>query len=548
MLQGNGAGPAGWFAISSVILDAMKAQGFGMRDWSLIRKRVYEIGGFAFVDDTDLVHTNPDPTVSNEELIAEAQQALNTWHGLIRATGGDLAPEKGYWYLIDMHWKNGKWVYKTIADTPGDLWIPGCTEPIRRLEVTEAQEALGIQSSPDGSSVAETKYLVDKVTQWTDAIRSKRVKLEDAWYCLNSTIYKTIEYPLMATTLSRAQVYEIMNPLLRVILNRIGVQKNLPRKLVYGTLKSRGLGLYDIFWLQLCLHLTAVIKHHHRDTPTGNLLEANMDLVQFYVGSDQNFWDLPYEMYGMLAPEGWIKHTWEAMSQSPLQLKGPHLSVPAKRFHDIHLMDAFVNFGYDPGSLCLLNESRLYLQAVTLADICTADGLQIDMDIWRGYRSHHYKVGATDWIPTHPLTPTQRTLWQTALRQVFLHPQATHLRLRRQLGPWKQAEDVSWQWWYHTPSNTLYQRGDQGIWQRRRMRTRRGNRSIFDVPTNILETHVPSGLLRASVTKARGAQFVSLIGIGTNTITPVVEVDTVTAALSQLPVSSQWAVRTVKMS
>ena len=110
MLQG-GDGPAGWFSISSVLFDAMKAEGFGIREWSLIRKRVLELVGFAFVDDTDLVHTSSDPDLSTEDLIEEAQQALNTWHGLIRATGGDLAPEKGYWYLVELHWKNGKWQY-----------------------------------------------------------------------------------------------------------------------------------------------------------------------------------------------------------------------------------------------------------------------------------------------------------------------------------------------------------------------------------------------------------------------------------------------------
>jgi hypothetical protein len=106
----------------------MKAQGFGLKDWSLIRKRTYEIGGFAFVDDTDLIHANPDPTVTNEELIEEAQQALNTWHGLIRATGGDLAPEKSYWYLIDLHWKNGR-LSRNILLAGMLFWWP--TIPVR---------------------------------------------------------------------------------------------------------------------------------------------------------------------------------------------------------------------------------------------------------------------------------------------------------------------------------------------------------------------------------------------------------------------------------
>ena len=39
ILQGNGAGPAGWFAISTVLIDAMKKSGFGYNQWTLIRKK-----------------------------------------------------------------------------------------------------------------------------------------------------------------------------------------------------------------------------------------------------------------------------------------------------------------------------------------------------------------------------------------------------------------------------------------------------------------------------------------------------------------------------
>jgi hypothetical protein len=36
ILQGNGAGPASWFVISTILIDAMKKAGFGYKEWSLI--------------------------------------------------------------------------------------------------------------------------------------------------------------------------------------------------------------------------------------------------------------------------------------------------------------------------------------------------------------------------------------------------------------------------------------------------------------------------------------------------------------------------------
>lgn len=101
ILQGNGAGPAGWFAICSIMIDCMKAEGFGYSDWSAISQHAMNLVCFAFVDDTDLIHSTSDPTLTSAQLISEAQDALYTWESLLSATGGALKPPKSYWYLLD---------------------------------------------------------------------------------------------------------------------------------------------------------------------------------------------------------------------------------------------------------------------------------------------------------------------------------------------------------------------------------------------------------------------------------------------------------------
>ena len=175
-----------------------------------------------------------------------------------------------------------------------------------------------------------------------------------------------------------------MGPLRKVILPKCGLQRRLPGKLLYGPVEARGLGAKDPCWLQLILHLHAILRHCHRDTPSADLLDANMDLVQAYVGSDQSFWDLPFEMYGHLAPDGWIKHTWRGLSESGLRLKGQNLAVLAKRTNDVHLMDAFVDQGFDEDRLSTLQRCRMWCGADTLADVSTACGHRIDQAVWEG--------------------------------------------------------------------------------------------------------------------------------------------------------------------
>ena len=183
---------------------------------------------------------------------------------------------------------------------------------------------------------------------------------------------KTIEYPLMATTMTRRQIDTIMQPILQAALRKCRIQNRLPRKLVYGTLRARGLGLKDPFITQLIQHLQAILRHANRDTPSQVLHQENMELVQLHIGSARNFWELPFEEYGCLAPKGWMKHTWECLDSTPLSLLGPPLQIPPLRQHDEFIMDAFVAQGYEDAELQILNDCRLYLKATLLSHICTA--------------------------------------------------------------------------------------------------------------------------------------------------------------------------------
>ena len=57
VLQGNGAGPAGWSAVAAILIAIMKKHGFGYRQWTVIKQHAVTLPCFAFVDDTDLIHS-----------------------------------------------------------------------------------------------------------------------------------------------------------------------------------------------------------------------------------------------------------------------------------------------------------------------------------------------------------------------------------------------------------------------------------------------------------------------------------------------------------
>jgi len=83
------------------MIDCMKAEGYGYADVSAISQHAMNLVCFVFVDDTNLVHSTFDPSLSSAKLFDEAQAALLTWESLLSATGGALKPSKSYWYYLD---------------------------------------------------------------------------------------------------------------------------------------------------------------------------------------------------------------------------------------------------------------------------------------------------------------------------------------------------------------------------------------------------------------------------------------------------------------
>jgi len=79
------------------------------------------LAGLAFVDDTHLIVNNASNLIDTVK--DKMQCSLTMWHGLLRATGGDLVPDKCFWYLIDFKWQNQQWKYKSNAEAQGQISV-----------------------------------------------------------------------------------------------------------------------------------------------------------------------------------------------------------------------------------------------------------------------------------------------------------------------------------------------------------------------------------------------------------------------------------------
>lgn len=147
------------------MIQILRDLGFGFSWLTSLTWSALSYVGFAFVDDTDLIHSSMNSSVPGEVLASDAQKMLTWWIELLEGTGGALRPDKSFWYLVDFKFSKGRWRYRTSADMPGLLEVSesdGWTFLLDRLEPSQARETLGVFIAMDGNWRAQKEALIQK--------------------------------------------------------------------------------------------------------------------------------------------------------------------------------------------------------------------------------------------------------------------------------------------------------------------------------------------------------------------------------------------------
>lgn len=91
-----------------------------------------------------------------------------------------------------------------------------CDLPL--LDGSTAKEILRVYLSPDGKDTKQLSVLVDKVRVWIDYIRVSGLDWGSPWIALNTTILKSLKYPLSAMIFTPQQIFSITGPNYKVAL------------------------------------------------------------------------------------------------------------------------------------------------------------------------------------------------------------------------------------------------------------------------------------------------------------------------------------------
>ena len=470
ILQGNGAGPAVWLAISAFLVLYIHHRTGGSRLSTPISGAETNIAGVLFVDDTDLM-VLASPTDTTQTVISKLQAMVNAWQDGLRATGGALKPKKCAWAIKTFLPRQGRLYLSPDSRTQGTLTIAHNNQrlPIRRQKPSEAVKAVGFIQSLDGSMKAQIQSITSKADTWAHQIRSNHLDRRLAWYAIRSTIWPSLCFPLPVCTITWDQGDQIVKKLYKSLLPALGANRNFPKIWRHAPVDFMGLDLPHPYVEQGIGQICSLLTMGASKTLPGFALRMQLEAAQLTIGCDEDFLLADFDRWGHLLHSSTLAYSmWDFQRRHDIRtfLETP-LCPPIQRDNDTTIMSLFAHLDYlTPEQLYSLNQCRIAKQVYYLSDLTTGDGKHLLLEYTT---PHPYnrppRTSSWEW-PTAKPTRDDWSLWKSSLSQIFPHHR---LPPDYQLGRWVTEP--------HIPHTLFYDKDQHHLWEKQQDTWKRYDRS-----------------------------------------------------------------------
>jgi hypothetical protein len=189
--------------------------------------------------------------------------------------------------------------------------------------------------------------MVEKAHLWEDQMRTGVISKAKTWLALQTTIWRTLCYPLNALHLTQQQSEKIMSPVLNQALSAMGVCRTYPRDLVFSPTKYSRLGIKHIHTLQEIGRLKDLIHHTYTNSTTVQLYRTSLEYLILELGISTNVTMISYEKYHYLATNSIVKNTWEFLNRHNISFDHD-ITVPKNTLYDISIMLQLCNHNPSP--------------------------------------------------------------------------------------------------------------------------------------------------------------------------------------------------------
>ena len=465
LCQGNGAAPAAWLALSSVLIVAYKSLGYGSKVMSPITKTWLNIMGVIYVDDTDL-YIMDECVKSSIDIWDDSQGALTAWGKLLIATGGMLKPEKCFYYFVDYEWQDdGSWVYSDMVDW--ELLVPqsdGSETPIEQLPVDESKKTLGIWTNPAGDCTKQLEIIRGKVEKWTDRLQAGKLPSKWAWVSYFHQLWSQLRYGLGCNS-SAVEDLEAeedegghLRKLYRKMLPYLGVNRNIKSGWRHLHSSFSGIGLRKLLTEVVIGRINLFLQHYDTPSTLGKKLTISLQCLQLEAGTNGCPLITPYHPMGPLTTPSWVRSFWQGLDYYNVKMDIDYPVQPIPREEDDLLCNIFCCADPSSVELLSLNRCRIVWELLFLSDMTSANGKHIEHKFLSRPTSENPPRSSFSFSEERP-SDQDWTVW-AKFWETFTLP---GLVLRKGMGKWIHPSHREWEWFFDVDHDVVERKRPTGI-------------------------------------------------------------------------------------
>jgi hypothetical protein len=224
-------------------------------------------------------------------------------------------------------------------------------------------------------------------------------------------------YPLVAMAVNEEALDCIQTPVLPIIVQKLGINRNLPVAIRHGPIG--GLALTDLrteLGIETLKYLRNAI---YSQTAAGNMILATLKHLQQESGIGEALLEVPTRYVPYLTPT-WVTSICQYMSNHNLSVTLTDvLSLSVQRAGDSFIMVSDHLHRYSVIHQKDINLVRMYLQVTFLSDMAAPDGKTLLPHFLQGNRPTPFHSTAI-WPRQENPTNSQKKLWRKYLATSFL--------------------------------------------------------------------------------------------------------------------------------
>ena len=242
-----------------------------------------------------------------------------------------------------------------------------------------------------------------------------RLTREEAWIYYHSCYIPAVTYPLTSTFLSLAQLKSIQTKAMGIITAKCGYNWYTKTEVLFGPKNLGGAEFGHLSAQQGISPATYFLRHRRTQSTVGNLLKCTLAWLHLSAGMSYSLLERVDKQLPHLESK-WIHSLRQFLSSisASIHLDDPCMPQP-QQVNDQYLMDMIIHSNpYSPVQIRTLDYCRLYVQAVTLADITKPNGLYLDPCFLTGHSSLY--SSSTRWHSINQDRPSDKEwrLWISA--------------------------------------------------------------------------------------------------------------------------------------